>query len=279
MGRKPRVEYYGAIYHVIHKGKNREPIFRYEDDKSYILELINESKEKYDFKVFAYAILDDHYHLLIQTLNIPISKIMYCINYGYAKYYNSKFHRTGPVFRDRYKGIIVRDERLIPDLVKYIHYDPVLHNICNSIVEYKWSSDVFYRVNMEGVVDIEELLNHFSKDRNEAIEKYIEFMDKEGFEFEEKIFIRESERLNTYINIQPNKDAILDEILINLCPSEKEYRLIKEGSRNRYLTQYKVKYIHMGREKGYTFNELGQNIGITGAAARTLVNEWFTTNV
>ena len=88
MGRKPRVEYYGAIYHIIQRGNNKKPIFKDERHKNFLLKILSETKEIYDFKIFAYVIMDNHYHFLIRTFNIPISKIMHLINTRYGKYYN-----------------------------------------------------------------------------------------------------------------------------------------------------------------------------------------------
>ena len=70
MGRRPRIEYYGAIYHIIQRGNNRKPIFKRDEDKVYLLEVLSETKEIYDFKVFAYVVMSKHYHFLIQTLKL-----------------------------------------------------------------------------------------------------------------------------------------------------------------------------------------------------------------
>ena len=70
MGRRPRIEYYGAIYHIIQRGNNRKPIFKRDEDKVYLLEVLSETKEIYDFKVFAYVVMSNHYHFLIQTLKL-----------------------------------------------------------------------------------------------------------------------------------------------------------------------------------------------------------------
>ena len=67
---------------------------------------------------------------MIQTFNIPISKIMHRINTRYAKYYNYKNKRTGPVFEDRYTGILVQNESYLLTLIRYIHNNPVSANIC-----------------------------------------------------------------------------------------------------------------------------------------------------
>ncbi len=186
MGRKPRIQYYGAIYHIIQGNNdedNRIPIFKNDKDKEQLLRIISETKEIYDFRMFAYVIMDEHYHLLIQTLNIPISKIMHQINSRYAKYYNQTTGNTGSVFKKRYKSVLVQDESYLLNLIKYIHYNPVADNICSTVVEYKWSSDIFYRVNMDNIVDIDILLDGISSNRIEAIRGYEKFMAEESLEY------------------------------------------------------------------------------------------------
>ena len=277
MGRKPRIEYYGAIYHVIQRGNNREPVFKEERYKNYLLEILSETKEIYDFKIFAYVIMDNHYHFLIQSLNIPISKIMHIINTKYAKHYNYTMKRTGPVFEDRYTGILVQDERYLLTLIRYIHSNPVSAKICNSMEEYKWSSDMFYRINMKNMVDIDELLNMLSLNRLVAIDKYIDLMEENITDyktmknaFERDIIIGTAKFKESIMGIEEDTPLSLDEILKTACPEEKEFQLIKEGSRKRYLTRYKKKYIELSRKKGYPYNQIGKNINISAAAARKI---------
>ena len=274
MGRRGRVQYYGAIYHIIQKGRQR--IFSDDEDKSYLLELISETKQVKDFKILAYLIMDHCYHLLIKTLNIPISNIMHCINFKYAKYYNIKTSRTGPVFHERYKATLVQDERYILPVVKYIHRYPVEAGLCNLMEEYKWSSDVFYRVNLESMVNIEQVLNLLSPNRIESIKKYIEFMEREDEDYEYMKYKCENSKIigtEEFVRqiLGKNKRRSLDALLRESCPREEEFNLIKNGSRKRYLTQFKIKYIAMGKREGYGFKEIGENIGITAAAARALI--------
>ncbi len=100
-------------------------MFKSDREKAYLLKILSETKEIFDFKIYAYVIMNNHYHFLVQTFNIPISKIMHRINTRYAKYYNYKTKRTGPVFEDRYTGIPVEDEGYLLTLIRYIHNNPV----------------------------------------------------------------------------------------------------------------------------------------------------------
>ncbi|CCQ95126.1 conserved hypothetical protein [[Clostridium] ultunense Esp] len=283
MGRRPRIEYYGAIYHIIQRGNDRLPVFKQDKDKVVLLEILSEAKEIYDFKIYAYAIMNNHYHFLIQTFNIPISTIMHNINTRYAKYYNRKMDRTGPVFEDRYKGILVQDESYFLTLIRYIHNNPVTANICNSMEEYKWSSDVFYRMNIGNMVDIDEFLEFLSSDRKKAIEKYMELMDEEINDYEtlKDIYERSTiigteefiRSIEGYKDGKNNEKMDLDEILKVACPTEYEFNLIKNGSRKRYLTKYKIKYIELGKKEGYTYYQIGENIGVSRTSVRKILKK------
>ncbi|NLW41300.1 MAG: hypothetical protein GXY96_10340 [Tissierellia bacterium] len=282
MGRKPRIQYYGAIYHIIQSGDGKLPIFKEDEDKFYLLKLLNEAKEVYDFRVFAYAIMDNQYHFLMRTLNTPISRIMHNINTKYAKYYNFKRNKRGPVFKRRYNSILVQDERFLLNLIRYIHNKPVIANICSNIEEYKWSSDVFYRLNIDNMVDIHTLLESLSLDREVAIEKYKEAMELNTSNFkalenfyENKPIIGTRSFIRSIQGIRKRDN--LDKILKDCCPTDIEFNLIKTGSRKRYLTKYKLKYIKLGRNQGYTYKQIGENIGVSATSVRNIlrVNPYF----
>lgn len=271
-----RIEYYGAYYHIIQRGVNKEHIFKEDRDKSYLLEIVAETKEMFDFKIFSYVIMGNHYHFFIQMLNTPISKIMHQINTRYAMYYNKRHKRSGHVFQNRYKGILVQNDSYFVTLIKYIHNNPVAAGICNSMEEYKWSSDIFYRINMDNMVDVDELLNMLSPNRLKAIEKYIELMEDKNFdekammELYENSDIIGTEEFIKKVTKEKVSRLSLDEVLQKACPTDKEFELIKSGSRLRYLTKYKRDYINLSREEGYTYEEIGENIGMTTQGIRNI---------
>lgn len=279
MGRRPRIEYYGAIYHIIHRGNNKSFIFEEAEEKMKLLEIIGNVKELFDFHLLAYVIMDNHYHFVIKTHNIPISQIMHRINTRYAKYYNWKKSRTGSPFETRYKSILVQNEAYFIRLIRYVHNNPVYANICDSMVKYKWSSDVFYRMNVDNLVNIEELLDMLSLDRLEAIKKYKKLMDepREDYkklkeELEEDEVIGSDEFRESLKKESKGKKTIsLDDILKSICPAILDYHLIKEGSRKRYLTKYKYEYAVEAINQGYTKEEISDNINITVKAIRNVL--------
>jgi len=99
-----RVEYPGAFYHVIQRGNNRENIFLNDTDKSLYLNHLVELKKKFDFILLGYVLMDNHYHLLLQTGEDPLHKIIFRQNMYYSRYFNKEHNRSGHLYGDRYKA-------------------------------------------------------------------------------------------------------------------------------------------------------------------------------
>jgi REP element-mobilizing transposase RayT len=182
MGRRPRVEFEGAIYHVIQRGNNREYIFDNRSDKKFLLKDILCRRNNMNFRLFGYVIMSNHYHLLLQTVDKDnmLNKIMHGINNRYSKYYNKCHERTGHVFGERYKAIHVQNEGYLVTVLRYIHQNPVRAGMCNMASEYEWSSDSCYREGNETDIDIGVILDTMSKDRKLAIKQYRALMEEEA---------------------------------------------------------------------------------------------------
>lgn len=277
LGRKPRFEYPGGIYHLIQRGNNKEYIFQKEEDKIYLLDLINEYKEMMDFQLLGYVIMGNHYHLIVKTSEIPLKDIMHRINSKYGRYYNKKNERTGHVFENRYKGILVIDDRYLLSLLRYVHQNPVAAHICKYVKDYPWSSDRAYRRNhIDGMVDIDLILEIFSKNRSDAIKTYIKFMDediKEDINSFEDTDIIGDENTKLLSNYSVEEKLSLDELLKEVSIDNTVYEEIKMGSRKRYLTSFKRTFVEMAIKANYTMREIGESISISEVAVFKIINK------
>lgn len=263
MPRMPRVEFPGAVYHVIHRGNNKERIFHESIDKGYFLKLLRTYKENMDFELFGYVLMDNHYHLLVRTWERPLQDIMHRLNSTYSKYFNWKYERTGHVFQGRYKGILVLSDAYLFAVLRYIHQNPVRAGICDSVEDYQWSSDAYYRGVKKGFVDVDFILGMINDSRKTAVNEYrllVEELEKEDYEKPSAIGKASIRLGNDGIEISARKT--LDEILHEVVPDETVYLLIKSGSRCRYLTPYKMAFIEKGLAEGYSKTEVGRCIGI-----------------
>lgn len=275
MGRKPRIEFNGALYHVIQRGNNKEYIFKKNLYKEYFLSKLKEFKEIMGFEVYGYVLMDNHYHLVIRSHEVNISTIMHRINNDFSKYFNISNNRTRHVFQDRYKGILVKDDKYLLSLLRYVHQNPVKANMCNKVSDYYWSSDSSYRKNIQGqLVVIDFVLNIFSLNRKAAIEEYVKFMDssvlEESASFEDIDIIGEYKTAVEQVKIERQS---LDDILYEATNDEVLFKLIKDGSRKRKLTEYKKLYIMKSLSANYTMDEIGRNIGISESAVCLLANK------
>lgn len=258
LGRKKRIEYYGAMYHIIQKVELSN-----EEDKMMILEILGEVKDMAEYNLLAYCILDDRYHIIIKTLNLPVSNIMQRINTRYSKYYNKKYNVGKSPLKGRYKAIIINHNDYLIPVINYVHNKPVYRAMVNDMEEYKWSSDFLYRMNMDSIVDIDYIFSYLSTDRATSMNKYIEEMTI--LKVDPNVLEKQYENANFIGN---DKRLALDEILKSICADEKDYELIKAGSKKSYLIPMKKEYAKMGKENRYTSSQIGSNIGVSERTVR-----------
>lgn len=178
MARSNRICYEGATYHIYERGNNKQEIFLEDEDKECFLGLLRRQKERYDFKLYCYVLMDNHFHLLINTPMNNISQIMHDIKANYAKFFNNKYNRINHLFHDRFKSKIVDRDEYIIILSKYLHNNPVRANIVKTADEYIWSSIKYFtkEIKDKHFIDRDIILNKFSDNIECAKERYRTFM-------------------------------------------------------------------------------------------------------
>lgn len=268
MGRKPREEEEGGIYHVIQRGNNRAFVFEEGIDKDYLIDQLM-LLSKNSCKIYGFVIMGNHYHIVLRTVGETLQSIMHRFNLKYSKYYNCTQNRSGHVFQGRYKAIPIRDEKYILALLRYVHQNPVKAGVCKRVEEYRWSSDRYYREDKKRWLDTSLVLEMLSGDREVAVKKYKEFMaQEETGDYENKKIIGDTPAMSKgeEINMTKTETKTLDEILMATGLTEEEFKLIKNGSRRRSLTGYKLKYTREALELNYTFKAIGENIKVSDVA-------------
>ena len=168
MARLPRIEFPGAFYHVIVRGNQRQDIFLDEQDRREFLERVKRYKKELGFVLYAYVLMSNHLHLLIETPEIPISKIMQRINLTYTQFFNKKYSTVGHIFQGRYKSFLCDREEYLLSLVRYLHLNPVRAKLVEHPQEYKWSSHRDYLSGGMELVDAPRVLRMFSKELSRA---------------------------------------------------------------------------------------------------------------
>jgi len=161
MSRPLRITYPGAIYHIINRGSRRDKIFKRIGDRIEFLERLQASLEKYNGILFGYCLMDNHFHLLIQTLEPNISDIMQTLQGGYANWFRFKHRLVGPLFQSRFKSVLVEDESYLVTLSSYIHLNPVRAGIVENPEDYRWSSaEVYLKSKESDLVETKRVLHH-----------------------------------------------------------------------------------------------------------------------
>jgi putative transposase len=183
MARKPRIEVEGCLYHLITRGNNRRRIFGDEDDYRKMLELIGDTKKKLPFYFYAYCLMPNHIHLLVERQQEPISRVMHRVLSAYSRYYNRKNGRVGHLFQKRYTAILCQSDQYLAELIRYIHLNPVRAKMVSSPAAFRYSSHHAYLGMDEGwLVDADPVLRHFGATKTLARERFEMFVN-EGLKF------------------------------------------------------------------------------------------------
>ncbi len=138
MARKRRVNIPG-FYHIINRGVEKRDIFLEKEDFEKFLEICDEYSKIFNFNIYSFCLMKNHYHLLIKTTDNNISQIMKHINMKYTVYFNKKYNRVGPLWQGRFKSFYVADGNYLNSLVKYIEFNPIKANITQNIGEYPFA--------------------------------------------------------------------------------------------------------------------------------------------
>lgn len=144
MARQWRIEYPGALYHVLSRGNGRQDIFLSDDDRVLFLDLIQEFSDRFTIEVYAFVLMGNHYHLLLKTPDANLSKGMQWFGTAYTRKFNLMNSRSGHLFQGRFKSIIVENEAYLLRLSCYIHRNPLRAGIVERLSDYQWSSYRYY---------------------------------------------------------------------------------------------------------------------------------------
>ncbi len=268
--RQKRVEFEGAIYHVMQRGNNKDKIFQDDADKKFFIAELAITKRMYNFKLLGYVLLDNHYHLLLQTGPVPLSKIMQRQNSLYSRYHNRVHERTDHLFGLRYKSIIIEKEKYLFAVLRYLHWNPIRAGIAKEVSEYKWSSDVFYRQGRNGLVDTDFIYNSISGNRPIAIKEYRRLVqDQSVFKNDREFIIGDDDFKDLFDEVIQEK-KVMDSILFDLGLSTEQLELIKSGSRLRKLKPYKEVFVKEALNQGYSIKEIAEYISVSDKAVYKL---------
>lgn len=178
MARPLRIEYSGAVYHVTARGNARESIYKDDGDRKAFLGILGKVIKQYNWLCHAYCLMDNHYHLLIETPDANLSVGMRQLNGTYTQTFNRRHGRVGHVLQGRFKAILVDKDSYLLELSRYIVLNPVRAKMVKQPNNYAWSS---YRATagLSGAPEFltrDWLLGQFGRQRRNAEKRYRQFV-------------------------------------------------------------------------------------------------------
>lgn len=281
MSNRERGTFEGAIHHIWQRGNNKEYIFQESITKGFLIKQLKEYNKKFDYNLLAYVIMDNHYHLLMQTHKDHIGEIMFNINNVTGKFIRDSLNRSGHTFQGRYCSSLVQTNEYFLWLIRYIHRNPVRAGICKMVSDYKWSSYRHYLKGCSDFVNIDFPLTVFDPDKRTATRLYYKLMNSNGQEeSKEKDFEFFYKQLGEYKGqsicsapkpILPVRPSIED-IVNSFSLQPADISLLTSGSRKRSLTSTKIDIIKKAISEKYTLSEIALCLKSTQSAVSKLLN-------
>ena len=178
MARPLRLEFPGAVYHVTARGDRQEPIFEHNDDRLTFLDLLAKEVAQQRWLVYAFCLMNNHYHLLLETPEPNLVKGMRRLNGVYTQAFNRRHDRVGHVLQGRYKSIVVDKDSHLIELTRYVALNPVRAGLVESPAQWPWSSylPTAGKVTCPGWLAADRVLELFSTDQAQARRAYQRFV-------------------------------------------------------------------------------------------------------
>jgi len=178
MARPLRIEYEGAVYHVTSRGNARDDIYVSDDDREMFLDVLGHVVDRFGWMCHAFCLMDNHYHLLIETPRANLSRGMRQLGGMYTQRFNRLHGRVGHVFQGRFKSIVVDKDAYLLELSRYVVLNPVRAGMVKDVADWPWSS---YRATAgeeksPAFLDAGWLLSQFGRTKAKARAAYARFV-------------------------------------------------------------------------------------------------------
>lgn len=182
MPRQSRIDYPGSLHHIIVRGVGGEPIFIDDVDRADFVSHLCEILSVSETHCYAWSLIPNHFHLLLATGIIPVSKVMQSLLTGYAIRFNRRHKRSGHLYQNRYKSILCERDAYFQELIRYIHLNPLRAGLVEdlkSLDKYPWCGhSVLMKKKKNDFQQTDEVYRLFSRNRKEARREYRKFIKK-----------------------------------------------------------------------------------------------------
>ena len=180
MARPLRIEYAGAVYHITSRGNEKKAVFKADQDRINFLNTLQHVKKRYNWICHAYCLMDNHYHLLIETPDGNLALGMRQLNGVYTQLFNKLHGRIGHLFQGRYKSILIQKDSHLLEVCRYVVLNPVRARMVEAPEAWKWSSykATAGREAVHPCLTVEWVLGQFSRQRAKAEKEYRQFVSR-----------------------------------------------------------------------------------------------------
>jgi REP-associated tyrosine transposase len=265
MARRPRVHFPGALYHVISRGNQRQKIYKDAADYQRFEKLLGEMVKRHSATVYAYVLMPNHFHLLLEVDRVPLSKAMQVLLYRYTRGYNRRYRKDGHLFQGRYKAILCDRGSYWMELIRYLHLNPVRAGMVSD-PSHRWSSHAAYvRGQSTSRIAVEEGLKLWGARRSQAIKAYQQFIRdglgaghrNEYYEVKEQRYLGDDDfveavcrRIDEQEQVSPVK-ITMEEIAVGLAKGTgKAVGALRGKGRGRVESRLRAEAAYIGREVG-----------------------------
>ena len=178
MARPLRIEYPGAVYHITNRGNDKKAVFKDDQDRLTFLKILTHVNKRYHWLCHAYCLMDNHYHLMIETPDGNLALGMRQLNGVYTQARNKRYNKTGHLFQGRYKAILIQKDTHLLEVCRYVVLNPVRARMVEKPEDWRWSS---FRAtaNQEPArpcLTTDWILRQFSRTRAKAEKEYRQFV-------------------------------------------------------------------------------------------------------
>jgi len=269
MTRPLRIEYPGALHHVMSRGDNKQGIFLNDHDRERFFDIYSDIVDRLGWATFAWCLMGNHFHLVVETPDPNLSEGMRLLNGIYTQYFNKNHGRVGHLFQGRFRSIVVEKNRYLLELIRYVVLNPVRSGRIDAPGDWRWSS---YRATagLEECPDwfdpgwILELVSEGVGGRESRRRQYIEFI-AQGMLKEEDIM--DKVRQQIYLG----DESFIESVQFKCPPDGTDPDIVNEQRRKpmsflqEYLRGYRDRREAMARaylEGGFSQAEISKHFGV-----------------
>jgi REP element-mobilizing transposase RayT len=259
---------------VISRGNQRQRVFRDDQDHRRFETLLSEAIKGHWLTLYAYVLMPNHFHMLLEVSRAPLSRAMQSLLYRYTYYYNRRYRKVGHLFQGRYKAILCDRDNYLMELIRYLHLNPVRAGMVKDPRRYRWSSHGEYlRGRSDHGIAVEHGLKLWGAQRGQALKAYQRFIGdgitaghQEGYyEVKEQRYLGDDKFVEVVHQTLDDQEATrpvritMEDVLQEIIADEGvAIGVILNKGRGRQGSRLRAEVAYVGREVG--------GIGLTEAA-------------